>query len=93
MKSWTKVLSRIFSLIQLTIILLYFLPLTISFISKNGIEAISLYLVVTFLLLVPSIWTWISRNKKDIIFLIVNFIGLIWTMFWFLLLISTPSMD
>jgi hypothetical protein len=92
-RNWIKISSRIIGTFLLALILGYFLPsIILNNLSINSIISNS-YLITTFIFLIPSVGSWLSKKKYDIIFLIFNIIGIVWTTFWFALLISTPQFD
>ena len=93
-----KIINRIFASTLILLNVGYFIPLSYTTIKTEGgtwgYGLVGLPLIlVTHLFLISAVGSWISKNKKPIVFLVFNTVGLIWTLFWFWLMISTPRID
>jgi hypothetical protein len=93
-----RIINRIFASILILFNVGYFIPMSYNTIKTEGgpwgYGLVGLPLIlVTHLFLISAVGSWISKNKKPDVFLVFNTAGLIWTLFMFWLLISTPQID
>ena len=93
-----KGLNRVFALFIILLNIGYFLPMTTKIIiSEGGTWGLGIiilpFLLLTHLFLIPAISSWISKDNKPIGFLILNIIGIIWSLFWLWLFLSVPKTD
>lgn len=84
MKIWNRVTGTILMLINL----LYFLPVTFQIVKSGGGAfgygmIILPITIIAHLFVIPSIMTWTRKDKSQTGLLILNSIGLTWTVFWF----------
>jgi len=92
MKIWSRVCGTILIIINL----LYFLPITLEVIKSGGggfgYGMILLPItIVSHLFIAPAVTTWIKKKENHSGLLIVNSIGLTWTIFWFAIFSLTPT--
>jgi hypothetical protein len=84
MRIWGRVTGTVLIIINI----LYFLPLTVQILKAGGGPFGYGFLVlpitiVAHLFLIPSIMTWTRKSGNHGRLLIVNSIGLTWSIFWF----------
>ena len=71
--------------------LAYFIPITFQIVSTDSTDCnlgivVLRMTTVTHLLLIPAIWTWIDKDKKQLDLLAMNSLGTIWVIFWIVFL-------
>jgi hypothetical protein len=94
----TKIINRIFSSILIFLNTGYFIPLSYKIIKTEGgtwgygLVVLPLILL-THLFLISAIGSWFSKNKNPIMLLVINTVGLMWTLFWFWLFITVQRID
>ena len=91
MKTWGRVTATILILINLV----YFLPLTFKIIKSGGGAfgygmIVLPVTIVAHLFVITSIMTLTRKNRNQTGLLVINSIGLTWTVFWFALFSLTP---
>jgi hypothetical protein len=92
-----RILNKILAIIIL-LLNLYFVPLTFITIKEQGgpmgygLLTLPITLIIN-LLIIPGLFTLKKPYEKSVALLIINFIGVCFATFLFLLLISTPRME
>jgi hypothetical protein len=89
-----KIMSRVCGTILILINALYFIPLTIQILRSAGGGFGYGLLPITFifhLFIIPSVATWIKKRKNQRGLLIINSIGLTWTVWWFSSFVLMPK--
>jgi hypothetical protein len=81
---WTKIISRIASLIILGLHLFAFLPILIR--ERRWYLFENADFLFMLLLIIPAVFAWTSKNKSDLVLFAINCIGASWLFLNFLLL-------